>query len=289
MNGVNFLDPMGEKLYISGDLTLAKKYLLEIVQGGKTDSGNSFKSSPVGCMFGIQGVEQVDSVQNNNSDLGAALIKLMIDSPKKFLFGIGTTYPSRYNLGTKYRSSGLGGYLVNNDSNIDYRGNYDNFPTTKRLEKNLLQNGMFHFDSYKYDYMLPPSGVDSLVYFNPSILSEFRASRPGVITVHYGTGGQPIMPKSDFFFIVFHELAEAYYKVHEGRQYSTYYVPRNGMPGHFTSGQLEKSLSSSEIEKYFIKVIGAHDKARKYEQRWRGKLRLRTDIFGANPQLKEVE
>ena len=53
--------------------------------------------------------------------------------------------------------------------------------------------------------------------------------------------------------------------------------------------KLNETLSAEEINKYFEKVQGAHDKAREYEILWRKQLKLRNDIYGAHPQLKKFE
>jgi hypothetical protein len=222
MNPVNFVDPMGKKLYIGGDKAKVLGWIIDILgNSGSLYSIGYYDVSPLdedvfldllseiesGIAEGriIEGLVGTDEIQFSNKpsfdinrNAGAWLINELINSNKIYLLGAGDHYPSLQSLLTPFGSSSGVGSLINLDRQIDQR---------------LVRIGRTKTQSE-----LPPTGVDSVVWFSNDIINNVSQGNVVYFDVLNPNRTQQLSP-NDFYLIVFHELLESYMEVEYGLQY----------------------------------------------------------------------
>jgi hypothetical protein len=236
MNSVNFMDPFGEKLYIRGDNQFqfeSIKDWLDMIFGQNNIffytpyAGNnqalsgSYEVSIFGQDLSFSSMNNIYSndtyapiplgyehLMDKRNNIGGWLINQLILSQKIYFLGIGNTYPTLRNLSTQSVCSLLNGRVgveVNLDPNPDWRFQYGN-PNAQKPQS-----------------VLPPIGIDSIVWFHPDFLNS---SRP--IEYYSETNLSSLGNLEALYFVVFHELLEAYYKIEEGRTYRLQNNPQSG-------------------------------------------------------------
>lgn len=169
-NPMRFLDPTGEYLRLTGDLTTDAAAICAIVNTGDCrhrvmidDKGN--------LTFDTNGLDL-------NTNEGALLISQLVNSSNTYSFGLSNTAM------TQGGPIDLAGNAISNlDNHLDDRYTNGKTPTD-----------------------LPPTGVDDAVTINPAT-AVYQDSKNRAVSLSS---------------LVFHELAEAYAKIDEGKAYGEF-------------------------------------------------------------------
>ncbi len=295
-NPVNFVDPMGERLIIANNQQ-SRQSLHEIASSGGRHPKNTLNYATFNGTA-IQNAQEVISI-NYTIDTafeGPELLDKMIKSPHVYYFAIDTSNPSRNGVQTITAQGSLGSHIINNDSNPDVRFEFRvaNNATLLRNQRIARQHGdPLDANTYKNQSMLPPQGIDGVVVIAPGFFNQrlkYGVDPKRIARLYPRDNAQQLaqritqlnatihpMSPNEVYFTVFHELAEAYYKLSLGMQYVDLYY-RN-TPNAYTS-------SRTESPQFSFKIEGAHSRAIRAEERWRKELGITTDFVGGHVNIR---
>jgi len=231
----------------------------------------------------------------DTSSIGALLLSDMIKSPKVYYFAVDTQYPSRLGMRTINTNERIvGSHVINNDINVDIRHEFraadeDSYERTLRFARK--NNDPFDIESLKFHSQLPPIGIDSVVVIHPGLSDlnlKYGIDEGRIRKLHPKDDNDEFaeririlnnsntMPSNEYYFIAFHELAEAYYKVDYGLPYQDLWYP-------LTSDALEYRFKRSEGFTDLLK--GAHNSALDLEEKWRLELSMPPDLLGGHVNI----